>query len=473
MNVIVVMSDSFRRDHVGAFGNSWIKTPALDRFAAESMVFPNFRMGSYATIPQRTDMFTGRFSYAERPWQPLERDDVILAELLRAKGVATYLSGDTPHIFRMNLSFMRGFDAFHWTRGSEGDLWWTDHYSESEYRPPTGKGRIRFSSRDGGRAFKRIWSQGQRRRTEMDWATPQTFQAAIDWLTQNYRRKKFFLYVDTFDPHEPWDPPRWASDLYDPNFKGEPYAWAEYGAASQYGKRELRRLQALYAGECTVVDRWFGRLVDTVDLLGLAGNTMIVFLSDHGHYLGYPNDGGQVGKTLGYRKSDGHRAGADADVFMPLLDPISNAIFMVRMPGTGKAGVRPELAQPADLMPTVLEFMNVRVPDTVHSQSMLPLLAGRKVKWRTEAVTAGHRSFAQISNRRWLYGAWVHAHPPKLFDTRTDPDQKHDVLKKHPVVARRLHRKLIAELKRLGAPDEWVASLDSKPALAGLKFAGR
>jgi len=469
MNVVLVMSDSFRRDHVGAFGNTWIKTPALDRFASESVVFPHFRMGSYATIPQRTDMFTGRFSYAYRPWQALEPDDVVLTETLADRGVATYLSGDTPHLFRSaQLTFTRGFDGFHWTRGSEGDIWWTDYYNERDYRAPTGKGRIRFGSRDGGRGFQRIWSQGRRRTSEMDWVTPQTFQAAIEWLTRNSRRKNFFLYVDTFDPHEPWDPPRWASDLYDPNYKGEPYAWAEYGSAGQYGRRELRRLQALYAGECTVVDRWFGRLVDTIDLLGLADDTMVIFISDHGHYLGYPNDGRQVGKWLGYRRSDGQMASRDADVFMPLLDSVSNPPFIVRMPGQGNGSICNVLAQPADLMPTILDFMKVPIPETVQGLSMLPLLKGKKAEWRTEAITASHGNFAQVSDRRWLYGAWVHEHPPKLFDRRTDPDQKRDVLKKHPTVARRLHRKMIAELRRLGAPHHWVESLDAKPGLAGL-----
>jgi len=465
MNLIVVMSDSFRRDHIGAFGNKWIRTPALDRFAAQSVVFPNFRMGSYATIPQRTDMFTGRFSFAYRPWQALEPDDVVLTEVLSGKGVATYCAADTPHLFRSaHLTFMRGFDGFHWTRGSEGDIWWTDYYNERDYVHPTGKGRVRISEE----TYKKIWSQGRRRTRELDWTTPQTFQAAIEWLTRNYRRKGFFRYVDTFDPHEPWDPPRWASDLYAPDYKGVPYAWAEYGSVRQYGKRELRQLQALYAGECTVVDRWFGRLIETVDLLGLGENTMVVFLSDHGHYLGYPNDGGQVGKATGYRKSDGRAAGADADVFVPLLDSVSNPPLMVRMPGQSRGAVCRELVQPADLMPTVLELMGVPVPETVQGRSFVPLLKGRRVSWRREAVTACHGAFAQITNRRWLYGAWAHEHAPKLFDRKSDPEQKRDVLKQNPAVALRLHRKLMAELKRLGAPQDWVQSLDAKPALAGL-----
>ena len=93
---------------------------------------------------------------------------------------------------------------------------------------------------------------------------------------------------------------------------------------------------------------------------------------------------------------------------------------------------------------------------------MLPLLQGRKKAWRPAAVSASFRSFAQISDRRWLYGAWVHDHPPKLFDRRTDPDQKRDVLKKNPAVARRLHRKLVVELERLGSPAEFVQTIGDK-----------
>ncbi len=470
MNVIVVMSDSFRRDHVGAFGNGWIKTAALDGFAREAWDFPNFRMGSCATIPQRTDMFTGRFSFAERPWQPLEPEDVVLTELLSEAGISTYCSADTPHLFRSaQLTFMRGFDGFHWSRGSEGDIWWTDYYDEQAYRPPTGKGRIRFSARDGGEQFRKICSQGRRRVREMDWTTPQTFSTAIEWLTRNYHRDGFFLYIDTFDPHEPWDPPVWLTDLYDPDYEGIPYAWAEYGSADRYGQRELEHLRALYAGECTMVDRWFGRLMDTVALLGLTENTMVVFLSDHGHYLGYPSDGGQVGKGLGYRESREGAARGESRVFVPLLDPIANPIMMVRMPGQHEPGSIEELVQPADLMPTILEFLDVDVPETVLSESFLPLTEGRGIKWRSRAITASFRNFAEISDHRWLYGAWARENPPKLFDRESDPEMSEDRLKQHPEVARELHESMIAELRALEAPEDWVTNLDSKADMAGIR----
>jgi arylsulfatase A-like enzyme len=462
MNVIFVMSDSLRRDHIGVIGDKGIKTPALDKFAAEAVDFPNFRMGSYATIPQRTDMFTGRSSWAERPWQPLEPDDVVLAEILSEAGVSTYLAGDTPHIFRMGLTFMRGFDGYHWSRGSEGDIWWTDYYEEAAYTSPTGKGRVRF----GEDRYKPLWAQGRRRVKELDWTTPQTFDAAIEWLTRNYRRENFFLYIDTFDPHEPWDPPRWVSDLYDPDYEGEPYAWAEYGSVKQYGEKELKRLQSLYAGECTMVDRWFGRLMETLDLLELRENTMVIFMSDHGHYLGHPEDGGQVGKHTGYRTSDGKMADADADVYMPLLDSVSNAVFLARLPGQSAPASRPEIAQPADIMPTILEYFGLTRPASVQSRSMLPLMRGEDPPasnpWRNAAVTAQHNHFAQITDKRWLYGTWAYDNPPRLFDRETDPAQSRDVLSAQPQIAKELHRQLVARMRELDAPSEWIAKIDEK-----------
>jgi len=460
MNVILVMSDSYRRDHIGAFGNDWIHTPALDRFAGQATAFPHFHAGSLATIPQRTDMFTGKYSFVDRPWQEMKPDDVVLTELLQKRGVETYMAADTPHLFlSTRLSFTRGFNAFHWTRGSECDMWWSDGYAESDYRDPEGKGRIRIDPE----RWKRMWAQGARRTMEMDWVTPQTFQAGIEWLTHNHMRKSFFLYIDAFDPHEPWDPPRWAADLYGADPKMEPYAWAEYGAASQYGKKQLKQLQALYAGECTMIDRWFGRLVETVDLLGLAEDTMIIFVSDHGHYLGHPNDGGMVGKGLGWRKKDGYGlwSGEKGGVFSPLLDSVSNPVLIVRAPGQTDGVVRNELVQPVDVMPTVLDTLNQRVPKDLHGQSMLPLLDGKDVDWRDAAITVMHENLAQISDRRWLYGLLPDASEPKLFDRRTDPDQTTDVLAKHPRVARRLHRQLMAELRNLGSDEDWVSALDA------------
>ncbi|MBD3240494.1 MAG: sulfatase-like hydrolase/transferase, partial [Chitinivibrionales bacterium] len=120
MNVILVMSDSFRYDHVGANGNDWIRTPSLDRFAREhAMVFDNAYCGSFPTIPNRTDIHTGYWTSLRRGWTPLPSDDMTIARHLRANGYRAMHIWDTPHLGV--AQFYHGFDGWRWIRGQEGD----------------------------------------------------------------------------------------------------------------------------------------------------------------------------------------------------------------------------------------------------------------------------------------------------------------------------------------------------------------
>ena len=70
-NVVVIVSDTLRRDHLGAYGNDWIRTPALDRLAPRSVVFDNHLIGSFPTMPARADLLTGRLSLTFMTWAPL------------------------------------------------------------------------------------------------------------------------------------------------------------------------------------------------------------------------------------------------------------------------------------------------------------------------------------------------------------------------------------------------------------------
>ena len=83
MNLIVIMLDSLRRDHLGCYGNKWIKTPYLDELAKESILFENVYTDGLLTIPVRTELFTGCSSLAYRPWQPLTKEDITVSETLR------------------------------------------------------------------------------------------------------------------------------------------------------------------------------------------------------------------------------------------------------------------------------------------------------------------------------------------------------------------------------------------------------
>ncbi|MCX7016517.1 MAG: sulfatase-like hydrolase/transferase, partial [Candidatus Sumerlaeota bacterium] len=127
MNFVIIISDTLRWDHLGASGNSWIRTPNLDRLAAESLVFTRAYTGSFPTIPHRTDLMTGKWVYPYRGWSPLPKDEPILSQTLTDAGYVTMMINDTPHLVRDGHCFDRGFQAWKWNRGQEGDRAITDN----------------------------------------------------------------------------------------------------------------------------------------------------------------------------------------------------------------------------------------------------------------------------------------------------------------------------------------------------------
>jgi len=87
-------------------------TECIDRFAAQSTVFDKAYLASFPTIPNRHDLFTGRYTFVYSSWAPLPRDETILSQLLRQAGYTTMLIVDTPHMIRDAHYFDRGFDAW-------------------------------------------------------------------------------------------------------------------------------------------------------------------------------------------------------------------------------------------------------------------------------------------------------------------------------------------------------------------------
>ena len=95
MNVIWIVADTFRRDHLGCYGNEWIQTPALDAFAAKSVRFDRHYAGSFPTMPTRADFFTGRLSGLFMQWAPLSRKLILLPSILRRNSIHTAAVVDT------------------------------------------------------------------------------------------------------------------------------------------------------------------------------------------------------------------------------------------------------------------------------------------------------------------------------------------------------------------------------------------
>jgi len=344
MNIIQIVSDTFRRDYLGCYGNEWIHTENLDALAKESVVFDKAYVASFPTIPHRTDIFTGKYTFIRSGWEPLPRNEIILSQILRQGGYVTMLIVDTYHMIRDMHYFDRGFDGWWWIRGQENDRYMT--------HPPSAPAERQRAV--GTQYLKNV----SLRRFESDYFVAQTMESAVKWLELNYdQHEKFFLHIDTFDPHEPWDPPKWYTDMYDPDWEGGDVMGGAYIPGSSFKRlasnltpREIKHLRALYAGEVTLVDRWIGRLLQKIEDLGLYENTAVIFTTDHGTYHG---EHGYLGKRPHLYEETIH---------IPL---------MVRMPDS--EGVEPKrcesLVQPPDLTSTILDLAGLKIPEIMEAAS--------------------------------------------------------------------------------------------------------
>ncbi len=409
MNLILVIIDSLRADHVGCYGNRWIRTPNLDALAKESVVFTQSYAEALPTIPVRRALWTGRAVFPFKDlcepvgphprwlgWQPLADEDETIAEILATKGYVTAFITDTYHMFKPSMNFHRGFMCWKWIRGQERDAVATQPLKDDVTKwLPRGSNKVNARLRD-------IFQNTAHWHSETDRFAPQVFQTAIDWLEENYGHERFFLLIDSFDPHEPWNPPQYYADLYDPGYEGrviidppggDPYKWMN--------ERELRHVKALYAGEVTMVDRWLGLFMERCRELGVLDKSILAVISDHGHPMG---EHGVIKK-------------APRD----LHSILTNLVMMIRFP-KGKYGGRRvnALVQDHDLTTTLFSALRIRPPKNANGMDLMPVIRGKARKAREFAVT-GCQQFAAIRNRSWLYITEAPEGSPALYDLKRDP----------------------------------------------------
>ena len=285
MNIIHIISDTFRRDNLAIYGGKGY-TPSLNAFAEKCVVFDKAYVCGFPTVPIRGELVTGQVSICRRGWEPLKRDVPVIADALTKAGVVSMMIADTPHHINNGFFYNRGFTGWKWIRGQEGDHLETQPYDyESkkslQYRTYTRTHPNRLPGGLGNH-LKNI----SFRQTEADTFVAQTMQTACDWLERNHQHENFYLMVDTFDPHEPWDAPEWYLKRFDASdYDGPEPIYPPYGP-NPMNARETERLNALYRAEASLVDNWIGQLLRKIDYMGLMENTMIIFMADHGFLLG-------------------------------------------------------------------------------------------------------------------------------------------------------------------------------------------
>jgi arylsulfatase A-like enzyme len=429
MNVILVILDSLRKDHVGIYGNDRVRTPSLDALAGQSLRFTRSYPESIPTLCARRAIHTGLRTWPFRNWSPPEgeeympagwqhipEDQTTLSEvLLLQQGFNTVLLSDTHHMFKASMNFQRGFKVFDWIRGQERD----------RYRPTMGVSQEKVeqmvvpgNSESMVDKVRQYLANTSGRSSEEDWFAPKVFSMASDFVRTADRGQPFFLVVDCFDPHEPWDPPDRYVSLYDKGYDGPEPTVPEYSDAGWIGERELERMRALYAGEVTMADRWLGRFIDTLDSSDFAQETLLVVLSDHGVALGEHDATGKP--------------------FWALYPELTDIPFLIRHPeGKGAGETSDFFASTHDVAPTILGFLGVEPEQPMDGQDLSVLFDGGQPGERNH-FTLGYDEYVWARDDRYVLLSRNDGAQTRLYDLSADPDMNEDVAAEHPDVARRM-----------------------------------
>ena len=453
MNVIWIVSDTFRRDHVGAYGNRWIHTPSIDTLAAGAVRFDSHYSAGFPTMPTRADHQTGRWTMSFMGWQPLPTGVTTLAEILAGHGMHTAASVDTPYYLRDGMNYDRGFQSFFMNAGQD-TLW--------SLIPEPGYHHEALDVRAA-------W------RSESDRNAPKTFMSAIQWLERHYK-EDFFLYVDTWDPHEPWDAPSYYTELYLPEYDGELVLplYGNWHDVPGYEEAQMRKGHATYCGEITMVDTWVGFLLKSVENMGLADKTVVIFTTDHGFYFG--EHGGLFGKMSSDKYPDGTLRPYDEPgsqwSYSPLFEEIVHLPLVIRSPGI-TPGAYGGLSSAVDVMPTVLDLLGLDIPAFVQGRSLAPALRDNSFLGREYVVSSlpfANPGDPVLSVDNFLRdlkdppvttvtsGEWSLLYSPapgvsQLYNLNTDPQQLDNVIARHTDVAGDIHRLLVEFMRENEVPE--------------------
>jgi arylsulfatase A-like enzyme len=296
------------------------------------------------------------------------------------------------------------------------------------------------------------------RTSEADCPAPMTMSQAEKCL-EYVHGDPFFALVDTWDPHEPWDPPDYYTRRYLPDYDDE-RVHPPYGDYRKAGltERDLAVARALYSGELELVDRWIGRLLDKLEYLGLTDSTAIVFASDHGFFLG---EHGLLGKMV--RRAPGEATWLRS----PLYEEVAHVPLIVHVPGA-EPGRFSGLTCALDIAPTVLALAGLPQRPEMSGRSLLPAVTGEPLDGHEYVVTAlpfanpGDRvevvddlmrtvvewQPVTITTDDWALLYATPAEPVELYNLRDDPRQQVNLADERPDVVDALLDHYAADLKR-------------------------
>lgn len=352
---------------------TFVKTPCIEAFSREAAVFEQHWIGSAPCMPARRDILCGRLNFLERSWGPIEPFDVTLPQVLKAHGCFTHITTDHCHYFRLGgEDYVQQFHTWDYHRGQEGDPW-ISRIDDPENMPESYYGRVR--------------AQYQKNRTqwprEEDYPSPRTFASACRWLEDNQGKDDFFLMVEAFDPHEPFDVPDKYMELYEhAGLDREYFEIPDYQRVN-VPEEAVDYIQKRYGALVSMTDRWFGTLIQKLKELKMYEDTLVILTTDHGYFLGERE---YFGKN-----------------YMHLYNELAHLPLLVKFPKGERSGERIGcITQNIDIMPTVLEYQGIEIPECVRGVSFRPV-AKHQETGKEYALYGYHGMAVNLTDGEYTY----------------------------------------------------------------------
>ena len=388
-NVLLLYTDQQRWDALGANGNAEIKTPNLDRMVAEGVNFDRFFVQNPVCMPSRVSLLTGQYCSTLGIFQngiPVPPDTNALPCMLRNYGYTSANIGKLhflPHANRDHRTAHPAYGFDHLEISDEPGCYEDAYRAWVRRRDPAQLDAVSLGLPPAAEMWESITRKGDRvahpperfpkhavpfrgksEFTHTAFVAEQTIE-----FVRNHTDRPFFCIAGFYSPHSPWVTPQQFLDLYDPHSLTLPRYPDELEARrsdSAYADDELRSAHQGYYGMVSEVDHHVGRILDCLDEGGLCNNTIVIFTSDHGEFLG---------EYLHYGKG------------YPAPDCISRVPFIVRWPDGVESPGRTvsHLVEAVDVAPTLLEWVGVPVQRHLQGR-ILPMAPGAPAT-RASAIT--------------------------------------------------------------------------------------
>jgi arylsulfatase A-like enzyme len=424
-NIIWVMADDLGYGEVGVYGQQVIRTPQLDRMAAEGMRFTQFYAGATVCAPSRSVLMTGEHHGRTRvrgnagPGNPgaqaLRPDDVTVARVLQQAGYATALVGKWGlgdiGAAETGLPRRQGFDYFF---GYLNQRHAHNHFPDFLWR---NEARIALPN-----VITPVGTEGAGYSDDPILFADDLFADEALRYVANHQHEPFFLYWSLVTPH--------ANNERNRDLKNG----AQVPDFGPYAREDWPDQDKGHAAMITRLDSYVGRLLDHLRLLGLERNTLVVFTSDNGPH-------NEASHNLDRFRPSGPFTG----IKRSLTDGGIRVPTIAWWPGTVAAGsVSDHVGYFGDLFATAVDLARSTRPDGLDSISFVPALRGDRARQQAHEFLYWEFHEGGFQQAALFEGRWKGIRrgapdaPVRVFDLQTDPAEQTDVAAQHAEVAAKL-----------------------------------